>query len=95
MRNRYFVCYDVHDPQRLVQTHKKMQGYGESVQYSIFMCDLNDKEFIIMKEDLENILNLSEDRLLIINVGQTDKSSKHIITIGMSFKTQNEASIVV
>ena len=95
MRNKYFVCYDVHDPQRLTQTYKKMQGYGEPVQYSVFMCDLNEKEFIIMKEDLGNILNLSEDRILIINVGQVDKSKKHIFTMGMSFETQNEASIVI
>ncbi len=95
MRNRYFVCYDVHDPQRLAQTYKKMKGYGESVQYSVFVCDLNDKEIIFMKEDLGNILNFAEDRILMINVGSVDKSKQRVYTMGMSLETQKEASVVI
>ena len=89
------MCYDVHDPQRLAQIYKKMNGYGEPVQYSVFVCDLNDKEIIIMKNDLSNILNLAEDRILMINIGSVDKSNDRIFTMGMSLETQKEASIVI
>ena len=89
------MCYDVHDPQRLAQIYKKMNGYGEPVQYSVFVCDLNDKEILIMKNDLSNILNLAEDRILMINIGSVDKSNDRIFTMGMSLETQKEASIVI
>ena len=72
-----------------------MNGYGEPVQYSVFVCDLNDKEIIIMKNDLSNILNLAEDRILMINIGSVDKSNDRIFTMGMSLETQKEASIVI
>ena len=41
MRNRYFVAYDVMDPARLARTYKKMLGYGDRVQYSVFICSLS------------------------------------------------------
>ena len=96
MRNRYFVCYDVSDPQRLARTYKKMNGYGDPVQYSVFLCELNAKELIIMRSDLEEILNLGEDRVLIINVGPaTEKNYKQITTIGAQIKSQREDVVVV
>jgi CRISPR-associated protein Cas2 len=72
-----------------------MKGYGEPVQYSVFVCDLNDKEIILMKEDLGNVLNLAEDRILIINTGSADKSNEHIFTMGMQLEIQKKASIVI
>ncbi len=95
MRNRYLVCYDVADQKRLAQTYKKMNGYGDPVQYSVFACDLSDKEVVIMREDLEGLLNLAEDRILIVNVGPADRSGGRISTIGAAFDMQREAAIVI
>lgn len=69
MRNRYLVCYDVSDPQRLARTHRKMLGYGDPVQYSVFLCELSRSELILMRGDVEETLNLSEDRVLIADLG--------------------------
>lgn len=96
MRNRYFVCYDVRDPQRLAKTYKKMQGYGDPVQYSVFSCELNAKEKIYMKEDLENILNLGEDSVLIIDIGPVGKNKNpHVSTMGVQKNMEREAAIVI
>ncbi len=96
MRNRYFVCYDVADSQRLAQMYKKMKGYGDPIQYSIFVCDLSQKEMVLMKGDLKELINEAEDRVLIINSGLAGKDSKgHIVTIGMSLENAKEAAIVI
>ena len=96
LRNRYFVCYDVSDPQRLIQTHKKMTGYGDPVQYSVFLCDLSEKEIVFMKEDLSGILNLNEDRILVVNIGPADgQSSKLIFTIGAPINIKSEIAVVI
>ena len=95
LRNRYFVCYDIRDPQRLIQIHKKMKGYGEAVQYSVFMCDLNSKEIIIMREELESIMNMAEDKVMIINLGSIEKSKEKISVIGAQIDTEKETSIVI
>lgn len=95
MRNRYFVCYDVREPKRLQKTYKKMRGYGDPVQYSVFSCDLNGKELVFMKEALGDILNFAEDRLVIINTGTVNNSKNNVESMGISLETQREASIVV
>ena len=95
MRNRYFVCYDVSDPQRLARAYKKMQGYGDPVQYSVFDCSLNEKEIIYLKEDLEEILNLKEDRVLVINSGRIGKKTdKHVFTLGIPLE-KKESTVVI
>ena len=76
MRNRYLVCYDVADPKRLRHTHSKMLGYGDPVQFSVFECELSRKEIAIMRSDLADILNMSEDRVLIADLGPVDKGRR-------------------
>jgi len=95
MRDRYFVAYDVRDPQRLLQVHKTMKGYGDPIQYSVFVCELNGSEVIIMKQDVGKVMNFSEDRLLIINTGSIERSTRNVEVIGMSLEKQREAAIVV
>ena len=72
MRNRFIVAYDVSDAKRLRQTHKKMNGFGEPLQYSVFACDLSRKERVLLEEALTEIINLNEDRVLIIDTGPCD-----------------------
>ena len=52
MRKRFLVCYDVSDPKRLARTYRKMNGFGEPVQYSVFICDLSSKERVLLEAAL-------------------------------------------
>lgn len=93
MRNRYFVCYDVSEPRRLASTYKKMNGYGDPVQYSVFVCELNDKELIYLKNDLEELLDLNEDRVLVINTGSAS-NDRNVFTMGAQL-SKSERVVVV
>lgn len=93
MRNRYFVCYDVSEPRRLASTYKMMNGYGDPIQYSVFMCELNDKELIYLKMDLEELLNLNEDRVLVINTGKAIKN-KNVFTMGTQLSKKEKVVVV-
>jgi len=97
MRNRYLVCYDVRDPQRLAKTYKKMNGYGDPVQYSVFICELGAKELVFMKEDLSEVLNLEEDRAMIVDMGPAGRQAdRKVTTMGTArFDTKKESSIVI
>jgi CRISPR-associated protein Cas2 len=72
MRHRYIVAYDVSDAKRLRRTYKKMCGYGQALQYSVFQCALSDREMILMKGDLLRIINQDEDRVMIVDVGPVE-----------------------
>jgi len=78
-------------------TYKKMNGYGDPVQYSVFICELGAKELIFMRDDLGQILNLDEDKILIIDIGPAGRQSDgRIMTMGAaSLDMKKESSIVV
>lgn len=69
MRNVYLLSYDVADDKRLRRTYKKMCGFGDPVQYSVFRCELSPTEKQLMKEALWEILNWAEDRAMLVNLG--------------------------
>lgn len=79
MRNVHVVCYDIADPKRLRRTYQTMQGFGAPLQYSVFRCDLSDVELIRLKEKLWSIMNMSEDRVLVMNLGPVDGRGDHCI----------------
>jgi CRISPR-associated protein Cas2 len=69
MRNVFLVTYDVADAKRLRQTYKKMCGFGDPVQYSVFRCELSPTEKQLLKETLWEILNWDHDRVMLVNLG--------------------------
>ena len=96
MRNRFIVAYDVSDAKRLRRTFKKMNGFGEPVQYSVFACDLSRKERVLMEEALVEIINLKEDRVLIIDTGPVEgRSAEKLTTLGRQLKPEPREVTVV
>jgi len=69
MRNRYLVAYDVRDPERLRAVRRTMLGFGDPLQYSVFLCELSAKEKALMIGSLADIIRHSEDRVLIADLG--------------------------
>ena len=95
MRNRFLVCYDVSDPKRLARTYKKMNGFGEPVQYSVFICDLSPKERVLLEVALTEVLNLKEDRALIVDMGPSDGRGSESVTILGNGHAMSRRSVVV
>ena len=96
MRNRYIVAYDVSDARRLRRTFKKMNGFGDPLQYSVFACDLSRKERVLLEEALTEIINLKEDRVLIIDTGPVHgRGSETLRTLGRQLKPEAREVTVV
>ena len=97
MRNRYIVSYDVREPKRLRRAHKKMQGFGDPLQYSGFACNLSKKELAMMEEAISEVVNLREDSVLIIDAGPVGgRGSESMKTLGAQIILPvNEADCVI
>ena len=96
MRNRFLVCYDVSDPKRLARTYKKMNGFGEPAQYSVFICDLSPKERVLLEEALTELLNLKEDRALIVDLGPSQgRGGESYTVLGKAPNLPRRTAIVV
>ncbi|MDP2953613.1 MAG: CRISPR-associated endonuclease Cas2 [Chloroflexota bacterium] len=96
MRNRYLVCYDVSDAKRLERTYKKMNGFGDPVQYSVFICDLSSKERVLLVGALTDILNLKEDRALIVDMGPVEgRGQERFTMMGKPSKLPSRGPVIV
>jgi CRISPR-associated protein Cas2 len=74
MRQRYLVCYDIADAKRLRRTFKKMHGFGDPLQYSVFKCDLSAAERVLLLAALQELLHAQEDRAMIVRLGSVDEA---------------------
>lgn len=72
-RRRYLLAYDIADPVRLRKVHDVVKGYGYSLQYSVFVCDLGDMEKFWLKGDLSLVLHMTEDRVAIVDLGDAEQ----------------------
>lgn len=70
-RRRYLVTYDIREPKRLRAVHTCMKGYGDPLQYSVFLCDLDGMERIRMLVELRDAMNEREDSIAIVDLGET------------------------
>ncbi len=69
-RRRFVVAYDIREPKRLRRVHEVVKGYGYPMQYSVFICDLSDREKIGLKGDLRDVMDQSVDSVAFIDLGE-------------------------
>ena len=77
-RRRYLVAYDIREDRRLRNVAICVEGYGTRIQYSVFVCDLSDQEAVLMRGDIEARMKLSEDSVMVIDLGQAGDSSRFL-----------------
>lgn len=61
----YLVSYDIRDPKRLRLTAKKLGGYGDRIQYSLFRCRLAEKEVERLRWELKKIVCAEDDVMMV------------------------------
>jgi CRISPR-associated protein Cas2 len=90
------VSYDISDPKRLRRVHRKMRGYGDPLQYSVFRCVLSPSEKILMIEALSEIIHHREDQVMMINLGPADgRVAESLETIGRAHDWSRDDRIAV
>ncbi|MCL4309884.1 MAG: CRISPR-associated endonuclease Cas2 [Actinomycetota bacterium] len=96
MRRLYIVTYDICDPKRLRRVFKTMKGFGAHMQLSVFQCDLPAIDLVKMNAELKEIINHSEDQILIIDLGPTEgRPIKSIKSIGRATEIVTRKSQIV
>jgi CRISPR-associated protein Cas2 len=77
-RRRYLVAYDIREDRRLRNVATCMEGYGDRIQYSVFICDLSDQEAVLMRADIEARMKLSEDSVMVVDLGKGGDSTRFL-----------------
>ncbi len=91
----YFVVYDIADPKRWRTVYKKMKGYGEWVQLSVFQCRLSRTRHATLVSELSDIIDESEDHIVLVDVGLADKIEPKIVSLGKRIYEPVEREAVI
>lgn len=77
----YIVTYDICDPKRLRRVYRTMRGFGEHWQYSVFHCELSDARKVQLLTELEDIIDHSQDQVLLAPLGPVGGHNQRAIEI--------------
>lgn len=80
MRTSYIVCYDICDDKRLRNVFKKMRGYGDHLQLSVFECQFTPEDLVRCRSELGEIIDHREDQVIFVNLGPAEGRGDRVIT---------------
>ena len=96
MTNRYYVAYDIADAKRLRKVLQIMKGSGQKAQFSVFCCDLSDRQREALLLDLASAIQPSEDQVIFIDLGPTTGLARgRVFAIGRKHEVPLPCAIVV
>ena len=89
MVRRYILCYDIADAKRLRLVAKLVENYGERLQYSVFICDLNKRALNRLVYELCKIISKEMDSVVIVDLGSARNSNSYFAYSLGSYKLKN------
>ncbi len=96
MRYRYLVSYDISDQKRWRKVFKTMRGFGDSVQYSVFLCTLSKEECLVLQSRLMDVIDLQDDRVMIVNIGVAASDiDKNVKFLGKKVVVSEQEAIII
>ena len=91
----YLVCYDISAPKRWRRIYKLMKGFGDWLQLSIFQCRLNREKMLRMMDGLSDLMDKTEDHVMIIDLGPSESVDLRIQSLGRTFEPIEKKPVIV
>lgn len=96
MRNRYIVTYDITDDRRRAAVYKRLRGFGDHLQYSVFRCDLVDRRRVELIAALYELIDHATDQVLVIDLGPVDgRAAICVSSIGRAYANPERTVVIV
>lgn len=95
MEHLFIISYDIAEPKRWRRVFRIMKGYGEWLQLSVFQCRLSRMRVIQLESKLRDTINLSEDHVLIVDVGPAEGVRPRVQSLGKAFETVRRDAVIV
>jgi len=96
VRNRYIVTYDISDDRRRDAVYKALRGFGDHVQFSVFRCDLSDRERVDMTATLHPLVDHGDDQVLVVDLGPVDgRAANCVVSIGRAYRNPERTVVIL
>jgi CRISPR-associated protein Cas2 len=66
---RYLVAYDIADDRRRLRVSTKLSGYGDRIQFSVFVVDGRPAKLVRLRAALVRLVDADTDSVLICDLG--------------------------
>lgn len=85
-RRRYLVTYDIVEDKPRTKLFKLLRGWGDHVQYSVFICELTARERIRLSGRIAEIVEHEQDQVLFVDLGQASEEPAAVVeSIGRAY----------
>jgi CRISPR-associated protein Cas2 len=82
---RYLIAYDISDDIRRTKVAKKLESYGDRVQYSVFIVDTRPAKFLRLRNQVIDLIDQDTDSVLFCNLGTLrDNQRRSLDVVGRS-----------
>jgi len=68
-RSRILVAYDISSDARRTAVFQLLNDFGDRLQYSVFLCEVNDREAIDLRCRLSEAIHHDEDSVVLVGLG--------------------------
>lgn len=94
--HRYLVAYDIPDDRRRTRISDCLSGFGDRLQYSVFIVDASPAKFIRLRDAIQRLLVLAEDSVVLCDLGLLSKQSDAtFIKLGCVRTLTSDSSFIV
>jgi CRISPR-associated protein Cas2 len=95
-RRFYLVSYDVSDDRRRDRVYGILLDYGDHVQFSVFCCQLNEREKVCLRRAISDEINHEQDQAIILDAGPVEGATPtpELEHIGLPYKPHIRCQIV-
>jgi CRISPR-associated protein Cas2 len=92
----YVAAYDIRDDKRLRRVFKIMRGYGDHMQYSVFRCELSDRERVELMAKLARIIKHDMDQVLFFPLGPAGGDRETgVHSVGLPYRQVSHGAVVI
>jgi CRISPR-associated protein Cas2 len=96
VRLLYVVTYDVCDDKRWRRVFKLMRGHGDHLQYSVFRCELSERERAQLIEKLAKVIKKDEDQVLFFPLGPArGQREGEVQAVGRAYAATDHSPVII
>jgi CRISPR-associated protein Cas2 len=93
---RYLIAYDIPHDGRRTRVAKCLLGYGDRIQYSVFVVDAGPAKLIRMKDQVRELLDASVDSVLFCDLGLLSSLDESVFsTLGQERPLTDESALII
>jgi CRISPR-associated protein Cas2 len=94
--HRFVIAYDITDDRLRDKIAKLLQEYGERIQYSVFLADLNPSQRAVLTSELRRLI-APADAIAICDLGPSTPAHPHpgIQTLGRTRPITTDGTLIL